>query len=632
MGVRMADFAELLQDYTSIVVDYSAFLEFRDPAMQEALVGSIVAQQKTVFVSGGFKAFHECVIKANNPNERAIVYQTRHSLKCMADAKLMRVSKSASTVDFFLEHLGNENECFFIGRNSSSFTRLRNINAQRKSAIFVIDQGRIRFYPTIDECMEEEPGYSVNPISGNSDFIASSHYFSVGDYVYTDDDQRLTLTSLISTGAEGLVFCTEDDHYVAKVYHKGGITPLRWYKLMKMRQLGLNAVNICWPYKLLYSNEKMPVGYLMKKASGSTISRAFDGPDAMEENFPCWERVNVVESAISFLRIMDYMHLHGVLAGDIQLKNAMIDDDSQVYLIDIDSVQYQDLPCPVGTEEFTRPELWDKSFVSFLRRPQDEDYSVAILVFSMLFCGQHPYAQRNGLETLRDEMEARSFPYTVDDSQNERIPLGGYDKIWDALTPTLKDMFVRAFAKGELFDCVEWTVALEEYRDKLNAHEYDDPEVYRVFPYYVEEADTPLKKKGGKMGIREAVMSSSMNTPEAANSYARQVPLHQEEKPKPKPEQAHLSFKGSSNPPPQTHIRTSSGQSGKPATSSALANRMSAQHTSSAPAPAQNGEKAAEQAKPEQKKGLAAFFKKKRWNLALYLSLAFGIELLRYFK
>ena len=45
-----------------------------------------------------------------------------------------------------------------------------------------------------------------------------------------------------------------------------------------------------------------------------------------------------------------------------------------------------------------------------------------------------------------------------------------------------------------------------------------------------------------------------------------------------------------------------------------------------------DGEKAAEQAKPEQKKGLAAFFKKKRWNLALYLSLAFGIELLQYFK
>ena len=145
----------------------------------------------------------------------------------------------------------------------------------------------------------------------------------------------------------------------------------------------------------------------MRKASGVTISRAFDGPDAMNTYFPSWMRLHVVDAALSFLHIMDYLHLHGVLVGDIQLKNAMIDDEDHVYLIDIDSVQYQDLPCPVGTEEFTRPELWNKSFVSFLRRPQDEDYSIAILVFSMLFCGQHPYAQRNGLETLRDEMEAR---------------------------------------------------------------------------------------------------------------------------------------------------------------------------------------------------------------------------------
>ena len=520
----MANFAEVLQGFSSLVIDYSAFLELEDPAIQESLVSTIISQNKTVYISKAFKALHESVVRANNPNEADIADATKDSLRRLVDAKLLRASKSVSTVDFFLEHLKNEDECLLIGRNSTSFMRLRNINANGSCSLFVVDQGNIRFYPDVVACMEKEKAYSVNPISGNADYIAVDIYFSVGDILYTDDNETIKLQSLISTGAEGLVFNTQHDGWVAKVYHRGGITPLRWYKLMKMRDLGIQAENICWPFKLLFSKDKVPVGYLMRKAQGVTISRAFDGPDAMNQYFPSWTRLHVVDSALSFLRIMDYLHLHGVLVGDIQLKNAMIDDEEHVYLIDIDSVQYQDLPCPVGTEEFTRPELWNKSFVSFLRRPQDEDYSIAILVFSMLFCGQHPYAQRNGLETLRDEMEVRSFPYTVDGSQNEKIPLGGYDKIWDALTPELKDMFVRAFAKGELFDCVAWTVALMEYREKLVKHEIEDEEYYNVFPYFVEEEEEAAPKKiKGKVSVRDAVMNNSWNTSENAGLYEQQM-------------------------------------------------------------------------------------------------------------
>lgn len=576
----MADFAEILQGFRSLVVDYSAMLEIGDPEIIETLISDVVAQNKTVYISKSFKAFHESVLRANNPNEADTADGIKYALKSLVDSKLLRASKSASIADFFLEHIGNEDECLFIGRNSTAFSRLRNINAQGKCAVFVINRGRLKFYPSISECLETETPYSVNPIAGNADFIATDLNFGVGDILFTDDDEKVTLTSLISTGAEGLVFCTQHDKWVAKVYHRGGITPLRWYKLMKMRNLELETDNICWPYRLLFSSEHIPVGYMMRKASGTTISRAFDGPDAMEKYFPSWTRLHVVDSAISFLRAMDYLHLHGVIVGDIQLKNAMLEDEENLYLIDMDSIQYEDLPCPVGTEEFTRPELWGKSFTSFLRRPQDEDYSVSILVFSMLFCGQHPYAQRNGLEMLRDEMEARSFPYTVDDSENERIPIGGYDKIWDALTPTLKDMFVRAFAKGELFNCVEWTVALEEYRNMLSNHEFDDEEVYRVFPYYVAEEEAPAKKPSGKVSVREAIMKSNMNSREAVDSYTRQMPSSlQQAQPaeKPKSTAASPAFKGSSSAPSPKAVKPATNTASQ---ASALASHMNSSSAS----------------------------------------------------
>ena len=144
---------------------------------------------------------------------------------------------------------------------------------------------------------------------------------------------------------------------------------------------------------------------------------------------------------------------------------------------------------------------------------------------------------------LRDEMEVRSFPYTEDDSENDRIPLGGYDKIWDALTDELKSMFVRAFTKGELFDSCEWTVALENYRDKLMNHEVKDEEVYRVFPYMVKEVAKPVKRTG-KVSVREAIMNSNLNSQEAMDSYNSQVPTsHAEEKKK--QEAQTPSFKGS---------------------------------------------------------------------------------------
>ena len=599
----MADFAEILQAYSSLAVDYSAFFELGDPGLLNSLVDYIVEQQKTVFVSRSFKTLHECVQRANNPNEKGIYSAMKNAMRSLAEAKLLRASKSASCVDFYLEHIGNEDECLFIGRNGNAFSRLRSINATGKCAVFVVNRGRIKFYASPAECMASEEGYSVNPIAGNSDFIASDNYYSVGDILCTDDGEEITLTSLISTGAEGLVFCTQHDQWVAKVYHRGGITPLRWYKLMKMRSLELETDNICWPCRLLFSRNRIPVGYMMRKASGTTISRAFDGPDAMEKYFPAWSRLQVVESTLSFLYVMNYLHLHGVLVGDIQLKNAMIEDEDHLFLIDMDSVQYQDLPCPVGTEEFTRPELWGKSFVTFLRRPQDEDYSISILVFSMLFCGQHPYAQRNGLEMLRDEMEARSFPYTVDDSENERIPYGGYDKIWDALTPTLKDMFVRAFAKGELFDALEWTCAIQEYRDKLVAHEYDNEEVYRVFPYYVKEVAAPVKRTG-KMSVREAVMNSNMNSEEMRNQYVSQMPSTQraEQEKARRPEISRPTFKGSAQPATDRAIKPATNQ---PSQASALVNRMNSMTASGSERKSPEPEKAPE---PERRTGFGRFF------------------------
>ena len=174
--------------------------------------------------------------------------------------------------------------------------------------------------------------------------------------------------------------------------------------------------------------------------------------------------------------------MHDVIAGDIQLKNALIEDSAHQYLIDMDSVQVGNLPCPVGTEDFTDPNLWGKDFSGFVRTLKDEDYSIAMLVFSVLFCGLHPYATRNGAETLREEILNKNFPYTLDNSDTEHIPLGGYAHIWEYLPEYLRKMLYRTFKEGKSYEAVCWRDAVQQYMTELENFKYDDAEAYKLFP------------------------------------------------------------------------------------------------------------------------------------------------------
>jgi len=105
-----------------------------------------------------------------------------------------------------------------------------------------------------------------------------------------------------------------------------------------------------------------------------TLGNVFDGPDAMLNSFPDWKRIDIVTTLADLLEKYIYLHMHNIVAGDIQMKNALIYSSKSIYLIDMDSVQVDNLPCPVGTEEFTDPRLWGKDFASFIRKLEDEDY------------------------------------------------------------------------------------------------------------------------------------------------------------------------------------------------------------------------------------------------------------------
>ena len=120
-----------------------------------------------------------------------------------------------------------------------------------------------------------------------------------------------------------------------------------------------------------------------------------------------------------------------------------------------------------------------------------------MLVFSILFCGLHPFATRNGAETLREEIINKQFPYTLDCSNEEHIPLGGYNNIWRYLPEQIKTMLYNTFRLGMGYEAIQWYDAVLNYKDELRTRKYTDPEAYKIFPL-----KTDLKQKETDLTVK----------------------------------------------------------------------------------------------------------------------------------
>ncbi|HEY6565254.1 MAG TPA: hypothetical protein VIY86_12195, partial [Pirellulaceae bacterium] len=94
----------------------------------------------------------------------------------------------------------------------------------------------------------------------------------------------------------------------------------------------------------------------------------------------------------------DAMHAHGIIVGDVNQGNLMVDAQMCVRFIDCDSFQIRTgdrvFPCPVGTPHFTPPELQAKRLVEIERTVNHDAFGLAVLIFHLLFVGRHPFAGR----------------------------------------------------------------------------------------------------------------------------------------------------------------------------------------------------------------------------------------------
>lgn len=317
-----------------------------------------------------------------------------------------------------------------------------------------------------------------------------------GKSVYTSRDGitvengTLRLIKEISDGGEGIVYETNSPSYVAKIYKKGKLTEQKLKKIQRMLSKEIDCDGVCYPVSALFNEQKQFVGYLMPKAKGYELAKSVFQPQLFGKRFPNWKKRDTVELCVTILQKIKYLHNRNIILGDINPQNILVVSPKEVYFVDADSYQIEEFPCPVGTINYTAPELQGKDFGKLLRTLGNENFAVATLLFMIMLPGKSPYAQQGG-GSPQENIKLMDFSYPLGEASNKKTPDGKWRFVWSHLTYQIKRMFYTTFRKGEdhstedkRYSVKEWLSSFEYYLSLLDSGKYGEQDKMseEIFP------------------------------------------------------------------------------------------------------------------------------------------------------
>lgn len=294
-------------------------------------------------------------------------------------------------------------------------------------------------------------------------------------------ERTLRLGRQLGQGGEGTIYTTGDPAgAVAKIYFAKCLTAQRRDKLTKMVSADPGIPGLCWPQALLYNGDGAWVGFLMPKAEGEQLARSVFFPAVMRKLN--WSRADVVRVAGSVAEIFAAMHRRGILMGDVNPYNILVQQSGRVYFVDCDSYQFGDYACPVGVLAYTPPEVVRRNRASgqesysYLRTVEHERYSMAVLLFGIVMLGKLPYESSNSDQNdVEQAILAGAFPYPYSGSEGAgadarssvRAPVGLWRQMWSNTTYQVKTAFFNAFTGVRRCTAEEWSGVLREYLRRI---------------------------------------------------------------------------------------------------------------------------------------------------------------------
>jgi serine/threonine protein kinase len=290
-------------------------------------------------------------------------------------------------------------------------------------------------------------------------------------------NKEAILEDEIGRGGEGVI-CNIKDYpkAVAKIYYEDKRDKDREKKLeliinkFKSIKPPVFINELAVPITRLYYESEF-VGYVMRKVDGRALKIVLAGDKKLKAFYKDVKRIDLVELCIDFLKKVDFLHSLNILIGDINLNNILVDknDFKKCYIVDLDAAQVDNMPCPVGTDEFTPPNLQGKNFKNTLRTKEDEYFSISVVLFMILMLGKHPFSRQDG-GSPGENIKNHKFPYPVFGFKelHQNAPRGYYKNIWTHFPKELREKFYETFANDKRFTPKEWIEVLEKYLICIN--------------------------------------------------------------------------------------------------------------------------------------------------------------------
>ena len=258
------------------------------------------------------------------------------------------------------------------------------------------------------------------------------------DIVYIEGKQ-IKLGKKMTAGGEATIFHLgdEDSDFIAKIYgtslDEQTLKPncVKFRYLMKKRSEKLKDFfsnpsyqisdsQLIFPLLPIYDQRGVLIGVVMKKVKSGHLPAKQLHDIVMNDSWPFegFNRLDLLNIAHQIVKKVKKVHDHGIVIGDINLRNFLVTGNSsetlKVHLIDLDGCQIEGHPSYYETPNYRDP-LWDFSSKQ-PRTVQNEVYTVLVLLFEIIHLGVHPFSYTGGLgrniiNDCQENMQRRDFPY-----------------------------------------------------------------------------------------------------------------------------------------------------------------------------------------------------------------------------
>ena len=369
--------------------------------------------------------------------------------------------------------------------------------------------------PLPDAPADDGPAGQPAPLADDSP-LSLDRPVEQGDELVTEKGDPVKLLEPLTEGGEparggeGALYLCSLPGMVAKIYHPDQLTARRRDKLLAMLARDPGLDQLCWPAHLLYNGGGQFVGFLMRRAPEGAMPFSktvlkIGGSAVQKELLKDWTRRDLIRAAWRVAQLMDRLHRANILMGDVNAGNFMADpaNSANVFIVDTDSFQFDGYPCPVGTDEFTCPFVWENGaarprpggpvrYGELLRSLEEEQFALAVLLFEILFCGQNPFVSK-GQEGFLRCMRERRFPYAVQSGEVWSVPDGDNWMIWKNLPAAVTTAFTDTFVEWKPRSAGQWARLLKRYLELVVNGVFTDeltPVKYHEFnrdaPFFVD--------------------------------------------------------------------------------------------------------------------------------------------------